>query len=256
MERSASAPAAQEQSVALHEAEVAVLRGGSGPPLLYLHGTYLAGRWLELHERLAAAADVVYPVHPGFREGEAPPWLQSFEDLVLLYRDLLDALELERVAVVGQGIGGWLAALLAVADRARVASLVVLAPLGLRVPGHPPADFLAASPARHAELVGDEHLPDLDDPEELSRFYGELGVTARLIWERRYDVRLERLLPRIAVPALVVYGGEDRLLPRPHAERWAELLSYGRLEVVAGAGHLVHADAPERCAELVLEVAR
>lgn len=240
--------------IVLPDGQLAYRRSGAGPPTLFLHGTHLAGLWLPFHDLLAGGADVVYPVHPGFREGEPPPWLQGLDDLVLCYRDLLDELALERVHVVGHALGGWVAAELAVFCPERVASLVLAAPLGLRVPGRPPADFLAASPERLQDLLGGaEFLPDFDDPEEFSRFYGELGVTARLIWERRYDLKLERRLPRVSQRALVLHGDEDRLLPREHAERWAELLPNARLESVEGAGHLLPAQAPEACAEAVLD---
>lgn len=242
----------------LPDGTVTVLRRGGGEPLLFLHGSHFAGRWLPFHERLESAFDVVYPIHPGFEEGQPPRWLQGIDDLVLCYRDLLDELGLDRVSIVGHALGAWVAADVAVLWPERVAGLVLVAPLGLRVPDHPPADFLSMPVDALAELLfgGDpgphaELLPDGDDPEEFARYYGEAGVSARLIWERRYDLKLERRLPRVRVPALVVAGEDDRVIPAAHAARWVELLPESRLETIGGAGHAVLVQEPERAAELV-----
>ena len=241
----------------LPDGALTVLRAGEGEPALFLHGTHFAGRWLAFHERLAGSCALVYPIHPGFEEGQAPRWLHGLDDLVLCYRDLLDALEIERAHLIGWALGGWLAAEMAVLSPERVRSLTLLAPLGLRVAEHPPADYLAVAPEQLAgllfndEAAGPGLLPDFEDPEEFSRFYGENGVTARLIWERRYDLRLDRRLPRVRVPSLLVWPENDRLVPYAHAARWAELLPGSRLEVVPGAGHAVLVQQPERIADLV-----
>ena len=237
---------------------VTLRRAGAGDPLLFLHGGHFAGRWLPFHDRLAETADMLYPVHPGYERGEAPAWLHGLDDLVLHLRELLDRLAVDRVHAVGHALGAWLAADLAVYCPERVRSLTLLAPFGLRVPGRPLADFLAVSSDELGALLfeasgdGDRALlPDPDDAEAFARFYGENGVTARLMWERRSDGRLDRRLPRVRVPALVVRGAGDRIVPPEHVERWAELLPDCRTETVAGAGHALHVERPDEVAELV-----
>lgn len=236
----AGAPEAREVALPWHALHLR--RRGRGEPLLYLHGTHLAGLWLPLHERLAGAGhDVLVPTHPGFREGQPPAWLQGLDDLVLLYRGLLDALGLRRVHVAGHALGGWLAAQFAILCPERTASLALISPFGLRVPGHGLADFLVAPPGRVPELLfsGDPGphaavLPDPDDPAAFARAYGEHGVTARLMWERRYDLALERRLPLVAAPALVLQPDDDRIVPPQHAARWSELLPHARLRTLPG----------------------
>jgi len=236
---------------------VRVRRDGSGPPLLWLHGSHLADLWLPLHRHLARSLDVIAPTHPGFREGRPPAWLSGLDDLALVYRQLLDALGLGRVHVGGHALGGWLAAELAILAPDRVASLSLVAPFGLRVREAPIADFLSASPDRLADLVfsgmaGDQAnlLGDPSDPDDFSRLYGEHGVTARLMWERRYDLRLERRLPLVTVPALVLAPRDDRLVPAAHAERWAELLPAGRVHAVPGP-HAAIVTSPGTCADAI-----
>jgi len=252
-------PAAREFTLAWDV--VQVHRAGDGPPLLWLHGSHLGGRWLPFHARLAQRADVIAPTHPGFREGTPPVWLEGLDDLALLYRQLLDDLDLAQVHVGGHGLGAWLAAEIAVLAPARVQSLSLVAPFGLRVPGQPLADFLAAAPERLVALLfGDEGaqtgaavLGDLAEPTDYARLYGEHGVTARLMWERRYDLRLERRLPLVTVPALVVQPAADAVVPGAHAARWTELLPSSRLKVLDGAPHGAVATHPDQLATAVLE---
>lgn len=253
--------------LAVDDVELALRRHGSGPPVLYLHGHWLTRRWLPFHARLAESVDLIAPEHPGFGDTAAPPWLRGRPDLVLFYRRALDALELPRVHVVGYGLGGWLAADLAVWCPDRVASLSVIAPFGLRVPGEPVADVFLLDPATYDEVYfggapggGGDHsdlVPGVGTPaqggvEEWAQRYHELGTAASLIWGRRYDLALEHRLPRLGVPALVVDAEQDRVVPPAHAQRWAELLGARRVRV-PGAGHALVVQEPDRTATAVAQ---
>lgn len=219
-------------------------RSGSGRTVVYLHGAFFPTMWTPLHHALAERVDLVAPLHPGYAEGAPPDWLRGFDDLVLHHRALLDALGLDRVDLVGHGLGAWIAAQVAVHHPDRIRSLTALSPMGLRIPEAPVFEFLASDPARVAAAVfngdteGREHLfPGPDDIDAFVRAYGENGVTARLVWERRYDTGLDRRLALIDRPALVVTPADDRIVPVVHAQRWAELLPQGRLVTVDGPGH-------------------
>lgn len=245
---------------------VAVRRGGTGEPLLVFHGHFGTRRWMPLHARLAESVAVVAPEAPGFGSTPHQPWVRGYEDVVLLYRDLLDALELERVHLAGYGMGGWLAADLAVWFPERVASLSLLAPYGLRVPDAPLANIFLMNPAGFAEAYGLAGAPpDLVEgvvpgvatpaeggPEEWAHRYGELGAAARLMWQWRYDLALEHRLPRLAargLRSLVVGGTQDKILPSAHLHRWAELLG-ARVAEVEG-GHAFPFTAPDATADAV-----
>lgn len=114
---------------------VHLFRGGSGEPVLFLHAAGGAGAWLEFHGQLAGAGfDVIAPDHPGFAMSDDFPLVEAMDDLVYHYLDVLDALGLERVHVVGASFGGWIAAELAVAASHRLRSLTLLSAAGLRLP--------------------------------------------------------------------------------------------------------------------------
>jgi len=233
-------------------------RAGSGRSVLFLHGAFFPTRWLPFHERLAGSYDLVAPLHPGYAEGHPPDWLRGFDDLVLHYRSLLDTLELEQVDLVGYDLGGWIAAQLATFHPERIRTFTVIAPSGLRIADAPMFEFLCADPGRlERALFGGpagEHAHFFAPPTDIEAFtdaYGENGVTARLVWERRYDIGLDRRIGRIDVPALVVTPEHDQLIPNAHATRWAELLPQGRLSEVDGVGHALIVQAPDRVADLV-----
>ena len=237
-------------------------RAGSGEPVLFLHGHWATRRWLPVHEALAGSVDLIAPEHPGFGETPAPAWSTGLADLVLFYRDALDALALPSAHLVGYGLGGWLAAELAVWFPERVRSLSLLAPYGLRVPGHPLANIFLMDPARFPDAYGlgtdlDDVVPGVGTPakggpEEFAHRYGEMGAAAKLMWQRRYDLKLETRLPRTRIPSLVVGAEHDQILPEQHLSAWAGLLDAATV-VVPGAGHAFPLTAPDATAAAVAD---
>jgi pimeloyl-ACP methyl ester carboxylesterase len=99
-----------ESTLNLRGCRTRLLRGGSGAPLLFLHGEHDAGDWPDVLQRLAGSFDVIAPDHPGFGGSDLPDWLDETDDLVCFYLDLLDALDLTGVHLVGSSIGGWVSA--------------------------------------------------------------------------------------------------------------------------------------------------
>ncbi|ELB93680.1 pyridoxamine 5'-phosphate oxidase-like FMN-binding protein [Rhodococcus wratislaviensis IFP 2016] len=76
---------------------------------------------------------VITPIHPGFEGQPRPDWFDSVPDLALAYLDLLDALDLREVLVIGRSIGGWTAPQMALRDtRRRIGGLVLLNAVGIR----------------------------------------------------------------------------------------------------------------------------
>jgi pimeloyl-ACP methyl ester carboxylesterase len=215
--------------------------------------------WLPFYERLSQSVDLIAPEHPGFGDTAFPDWLDGFDDLVLHYRDFLEALGLDRIHLVGFSLGGWIAADLAIFYPERLESLTLIAPAGLDVPDAPRADLFAMPPEEIPALLfnGDvapytDFLPDPHSLDEIVHAYGELGTFARLTWSPRYDPKFERRLAQVRVPALVVGAEEDRVVPNVHADRWAEILPDARLERIPGTGHGLIVQEPDRAAEVIL----
>src|SRR5882672_2134547 len=122
-------------SIAVRGCNIALMRGGSGRPLLILHGAGGAGSWLPYMEDLAAGHDVILPEHPGYGASDTPDWLDTIADLANFYLDFLDQLDLAAVDLVGCDLGGWIAAELAVRNTRRLASLTLVGAAGIYVKG-------------------------------------------------------------------------------------------------------------------------
>lgn len=254
----------QPMWIDVRDVRVAYRRAGRGEPVLYLHGGAMTRAWLTFYEELARHVDLIAPEHPGFGDTALPDWLGGFDDLVLHYADLLDALELGAVHVVGHSIGAWIAAELGAFHPDRFKSLTVVSPFGLRVPGAPLADVFRIADDERAELFFNaataEGLSDRfggdGGVEDRVRAYAELTTIGRLMWNPRYDIKLDHRLQRITCPALVIAPDEDRIVPRAHFERWAELLPNARLQTVHGrdraSGHGLVLQAPEQLAEAIV----
>jgi pimeloyl-ACP methyl ester carboxylesterase len=238
------------------DVRVAYRRKGEGEPVLYLHGNGFTRMWLPFHDKLAERLDLIAPEHPGYGETARPEWLTGMDDLVLHYDELLDALELETVHVVGYSLGGWIGAEFAAFYPRRLRSLTLVCPAGLRVPGRPAPNLIEMTTEgvwealfndpRNAERV----KPDYGSIEEVVHLYGEATTFARLAWNPQYDTALERRLRRVDCPVLVIRAEHDRVIPDEVAERYADTL-HSRIERIEGTGHALAVEQPDAAVELI-----
>jgi pimeloyl-ACP methyl ester carboxylesterase len=242
----------RSERVAVRGYDVPVQIGGQGPPLLLLHGAGGAGRWTEAHQRLAESFTVYAPVHPGFGGTPLPDWVDGAEDVAFHYVDLAATLDLDRPLIVGLSLGGYIAIEIAILRPNLAAGLVLVDAVGLR-PDHPMPDLFIMEPLEAASalfadpsklvmlLPADGQPPGVDF---IVRQYEEMAATARLLWRRSYDPRLERRLHHVTAPTLVLWGAGDRLLPPAHGEKLAGLLPDARFHVIEGAGHVPPLETP------------
>ena len=234
-----------------------VMRGGRGAPLLVLHPEFAARTWAPYHDALAAHFHVIAPDHPGFGDRTCPDWVDGIDDMVFHYLDLLEALALDRVPIVGTSLGGWIAAAIAVAHPERVERMVLAAPAGVRVEGVARYDYFANpieetlrrlfhDPARAAQL-----LPTEFGAEVVVRGYHEFTTMARLSWNPYlFDPKLQQRLPRVRTPTLIVWGADDAVLPPAHGETFAALMPRATLTRIPECGHLPPFERAETFATL------
>ncbi|HEX9397958.1 MAG TPA: alpha/beta hydrolase, partial [Burkholderiales bacterium] len=121
-------------------------RGGTGKPLLFLHGASGAPAIMPFMETLAGRFDVLVPEHPGYGQSDEPEWLENIHDMAYFYLDFLKQLNLSDVVLIGNSMGGWIAMEMAVRDTSRLASLVLVGPAGIAAPGVRPADIFLMPP--------------------------------------------------------------------------------------------------------------
>jgi pimeloyl-ACP methyl ester carboxylesterase len=154
--------------------------------------------------------------------------------------------------VVGASLGGWIAAELAVHSPHRVERLVLMSPAGLRIPEAPPGDLFATPVADlipmlfHDPSVAEGLFPAEPSVDDIIRAYHNSTAFARYAWKPFLnDPKLERRLYRITAPTLVLWPDDDKVIPRAHAERYAERIADARLEVVEDCGHAMYGEKPE-----------
>ncbi|WP_436644327.1 alpha/beta fold hydrolase [Microbaculum sp. FT89] len=230
--------------------ETVVLSIGSGPALVFLHGTGTFTGF-EVARQWAATHTVLIPYHPGFGESGDDPSLTSIEDYVLHYADLFDALDLSGFDLAGFSLGGWIAAEFAIRQPERIRRLVLVGPAGLVDEETPAPDlFSIAPPELPAYLAHDpaaalKYFPAAPDPDFNARLGREVGAVATILGGNpQGNPKLARWAHRIAMPTLLLWGAEDRLRPAGQSRTWLTLLPDARLELVPATGHLVFEETP------------
>jgi pimeloyl-ACP methyl ester carboxylesterase len=253
----------REERIAVGGIKVQTLIGGTGDPVLVLHGAGSNRGWRRWMDAVAERHTIFAPTHPGFGDSDPADWMQGIDDLARFYLWFLDEVGLTHVHVVGHSIGGWTAAELATMDPARIDRLVLVAPAGLKPEAgeildifyYPPAELLTytvhdpASIPEWAELYG--HPPTPDELEIATR---NREMTARLTWKPyMFNPRLPHFLPRVKAPTLIVWGRQDRIVPSVCGEQYQRLLPNATLRVLDQCGHLPPIERPAEFADLVLD---
>jgi pimeloyl-ACP methyl ester carboxylesterase len=230
--------------------KIQIMEGGEGETLLYLHSGYGENLWLGFHEGLAEKFRVIAPAHPGFAATEGIDDIDTMEDMVFHYLDLLDHLGLGKVNVVGVSLGGWIAAELTTRYPDRIRRLVLGAPAGIWLDDHPMTDMFALMrrPERLRPVLFHDPTSTLakifvpeDPPEELMvESYKAAAATARLAWNPPgHNPKLAGRLGRIKSPTLILWGDDDKLIPTAYSGAWAGSISGARVKVIENCGHLL-----------------
>jgi pimeloyl-ACP methyl ester carboxylesterase len=226
------------------------------------HSTGSVG-WLPLHDRLAAEFSVTLPDMPGYGQSERPEWARDPRDIAILTNHALEKLGLENVTLVGFGFGGFIAAELASMDHSRLKSLVLVGAAGIQPRQGEIMDGMLMELEEYMEAAfrdkasyhatfGDPIDPSIKELWDFSR-----EMTARVCWKPwMFSRRLPHLLRDVDVPALLIWGSEDRVVPPICGEQYREVLPNARLEIIPGAGHAVEYEETDRVASLIAEYAR
>ena len=252
------------ESETVHVAGIALhlTRGGSGAPLVVLHHDVGSPAQLAFYDALAQHFTVLRPAHPGYDRSSRPEWMRSVRDIAVIYQALLAGRELTRepgrVALLGLGFGGWIAAEMATMAPRQFRRLVLVGAMGIKPERGDIADQALVSYIDYVRL-------GFADQRAFDAIYGAEPPTAtleqwdlnremsfRIAWKPyMYSPTLPHLLGGVATPALVVWGREDRVVPLECGERYAKALGQAKLEVIDGAGHFVEMEKPEALASLV-----
>lgn len=226
-----------------------VQEAGDGPvTILYMHDEIFS-RPSPTASRLAGSGRVVAPAHPGFGHAERPEWVECVRDVAEHYVDLLASLALPaETAVVGASMGAWIATELVIRANCRFGALSLINPVGVHVPGHPARDLWFV---RDPETILFADLSAAPEVSAEERIANEESA-ARYGWSPRlHDPTLPPRLHRLGLPVQLVWGADDKLLPREHLDRWRELLPAAEVAEIPSAGHFPGYESPERTATAI-----
>ena len=245
--------------------------GGAGkPPIVFVHG--LGGAWQNWLLNIPAFMDahrVIAPDLPGFGESPMPREKISIKGYARIVDGLLDALGVESAVVVGNSMGGFVSAELAISFPARVERLVLVSAAGLSIEyakrepllvgarlwagtatwaGARGRSVITRPRMRRLGLQTIVRYPERLSPEltfELTRGAGTPGFVPALDALLSYGFRDQ--LARIEVPTLVVWGRNDMLVPRGDARDYVRLIGdNARREMFEDTGHLSMVERPSR----------
>jgi pimeloyl-ACP methyl ester carboxylesterase len=256
-------------------------RGGSGPPLIFVHGVLGTHEvWADLAATLTEDYTVIVPDLFGHGLSSKHRGDYSLGAHAAAVRDLITACGLDRVTMIGHSLGGGIALEFTYLFPERVNALVLVASGGLgrevnlllRAPTLPGSELVLPLIAnrwarrqgntlsRGLQLVGIKGGPDvaqawhgfesLGDAEHRRAFLATIRSVVGMEGQR---LSAREMLPQISVPTLVVWGRKDRMIPMSHALEAVQLIPDGRLEIMENAGHFPHLDDPDHFAELIRE---
>lgn len=239
-----------------------VIEEGNGAPLLYLHGVDGVQPGDPFLSRLAETYHVVAPRLPGFGDSTGSENLLDIHDLIYYELDLLDALGLRGVPVVGHSLGGMVAAEIAAVQPERVNRLVLIDAFGLWNPDYPAADFFAMSPpVLAAATYYDPESPVAraaaaapEDNEAYIAFMLDrakaMATSAKYLWPLP-NRGLNRRAHRITAPTLIVWGEGDKIVPPQYAKDFQALIANAKVEIISKAGHLPQVEQPDQVADAI-----
>lgn len=222
--------------------------GGNGPPLLYLHSAGGETDWMPFHEALAQHYTLYVPAHPGFALSGGLDDVRDMQDYVWHTADLIAALGLSSVPVVGFSLGAWLGAELAILRPNLVSKLVLTNAAGLHVPGSPLAELFIDNLEKLKQLLffNPQHpsvslaIPSGTDDPRILMWLRAREATARVGWNPYlHNPRLINHLHRIACPTLVLWGRHDQLIPLAHGETYASKIPGAKLQIFEQTGHML-----------------
>lgn len=239
-----------------------VWRKGSGPKIGFLAGFGGLPRWMPFLDELAKSRTVIVPSLPGFPGGDrGHTVLDTHLDWLLAVRGLLDKAGLSGADLAGSSVGGSLAAETAALWPDSVRRLALVAPFGLFDDKDPPTDpwaqrgdavpgLLCADPEIwKAMKAAPENANSVEWPIEQVRAN---EAAARIFWPLG-NTRIEKRLHLIKAPTLLLWGEQDRIMPRAYADTFAKgIAGKTEVKVISGAGHLAELDKPAEVAQAIL----
>jgi pimeloyl-ACP methyl ester carboxylesterase len=219
--------------------------GGSGEPLLFLHGAGGPMVGAPFLDELAKQFTVYAPAHPGFGPGEGIEQLDDVIDFALYYHDFLDELRIEKPHVLGHSLGGMLAAEITALAPSRVNRLVLVSAAGLWLDAVPIPDFFTLNPKQLLNValhdaespLGQMMAKQFEASENMLEMHRCMASAGKFLWPIP-DKGLKKRIHRIQQPTLIMWGASDKLIPPAYGQAFLAAISGSRLVTLPRSGHI------------------
>ena len=238
--------------------------GGSGKPLVFLHG---AGGIMPADpflDTLSKKFHVYAPLLPGYGDSQECATLRDMLDFTLHTIDVVDASGLKAPVLAGHSMGGMIAAEMAAIAPNDFPKLALIAAAGLWLEKHPIPDLFAMLPYEmppylfHDVEAGTKLMTAgvaLNDPEWLKGFLvmnaRQMGMAGKILFPIPERGLSERLY-RVKAKTLLVWGASDKLIPPVYGEAYKKAIKGAELTIIPKAGHMITLEQPD---ELVTALA-
>jgi pimeloyl-ACP methyl ester carboxylesterase len=233
--------------------DIAVSDYGDGQPFLVLHGGGGPDTVTGFGELFAKSHDVraIVPTHPGFGGTARPDALTSIRDLAALYVVLIGQLGLQDVTIIGNSIGGWISAEMALLASPRVTRTILIDAVGIEVPGHPVADFFSLTLDQVFTLSFHDPEPFRIDPATLppaaqAIAAGNRAALATYAGAAMSDPTLAGRLARLELPTLVLWGDSDQIADADYGRAYTAAIPSARFQLLNHTGHLPQLETPQQ----------
>jgi len=240
-----------------------IWRAGSGPKLGFLAGFGGLPRWMPILDELARSRTLIVPSLPGFPGGDrGHSVLDTHLDWLLAAREILEKADLAGADLAGSSVGASFVLEVAALWPAMVRRAAAIAPFGLFDDKNPPTDpwaqrgdavpgLMCADPEIWKAMKAvPEAANSVEWPIEQTR---AAEAAARVFWPLG-NTRIEKRLRLIQAPVLLLWGENDKIMPRSYAETFARgIAGKTTTQIVAGAGHLAELDKPAEVAKAILD---
>ncbi len=241
---------------------VTVADYGSGQTFLILHGGAGPQSVTGFAEKFAAAhgVRVLAPTHPGFDGTPRPEALNSIGGLAALYNALLGEFDLQGVTVIGNSIGGWITAEIALLKSPRVSGIVLIDAVGIEVPGHPVADFFSLTMDQVFQRSFHNPEPFRIDPATLppaaqAIVAGNRAAVRVYAGTAMTDPTLAGRLGSLEIPTLVLWGRSDGIVDVDYGRAYAAAIPLARFQLLPDTGHSPQLETPGQVVDAIWDSA-
>src|ERR1700733_6209306 len=236
-----------EETINVAGAQLAIVKGGSGKPLLIFHDELGYPGWMTWNETIAHDRTLFIPLQPGYGKTPKLDWIMNFRDLAGFYSQVVRELKLDPVDVVGYSAGGFIAAEMVAADPRIFSKMILVAPMGIKPAAGEIMDIFPITMRTHLRAT----VADPAGTPEFLKLYGG-GMTpgqfeafeeapagpGRMGWEPyMHNPALPHLLRGTKTPTLLVWGTSDGVVPRGCIDAYKQAIPGAQVATIEKVGH-------------------